>query len=60
MGRWKVSVSRVTRRRKKRYCRTRGWALRSDVGGSVVPAGVGMGAGVEGGGESFSMRAQVR
>jgi len=29
MGRWKASVQRVTRQRKKRYCRPSGWAWRT-------------------------------
>lgn len=53
MGRWKARVERVTRERKKRYCRIRGWAWRrvAFVGGLDV-------WGVRRG--SFSMRAHVR
>ena len=29
MGRWKASVQRVTRQRKNRYWRPRGWAWRT-------------------------------
>ena len=64
MGRWKASVLRETRRRKKRYWRIRGWAWRiwafvcGGVGEGFVVGGVWCGE--EGGRGSFSMRAQVR
>lgn len=43
MGRWKARVLRVTRKRKKRYCRMSGWAcrIRALVGGVVAAAAAG-------------------
>ena len=56
MGRWKARVERVTRRRKKRYCSTRGWECRiaAFVGAAGEKCGEVVGSG------SFSMRAHVR
>jgi hypothetical protein len=61
MGRWNAAVLRATRKRKKRYWRTRGWVLRrvAFVGaGGAIGVLLGWERGM--GGESFSMRAQVR
>jgi hypothetical protein len=66
MGRWKDRVERVTRRRKKRYWRRRGWDWRIAalvVGVVVVPfkAVIREEICCSGGGRaSFSMRAHVR